>query len=64
MQKFLNQISIIISSLLKVTIHKLKFGKKEKPLEVEAVAPQEVIAPMAEETAIAEETSDKEPVQE
>lgn len=45
-------------------IYKLKFGKKEKPLEVEAVAPQEVIAPMAEETAIAEETSDKEPVQE
>ena len=45
-------------------IYKLKFGKKEKPLEVEAVAPQEVIAPMAEETAVAEETSDKEPVQE
>ena len=50
--------------LLIFHIHKLKFGKKEKPLEVEAVAPQEVIAPMAEETAIAEETSDKEPVQE
>ena len=45
-------------------IYKLKFGKKEKPLEVEAVAPQEVIAPMAEETAITEETPDKEPTQE
>ena len=45
-------------------IYKLKFCKKEKPLEVEAVAPQEVIAPVAEETAVAEETSDKEPVQE
>ena len=45
-------------------IYKLKFGKKEKPLEVEAVAPQEVIALVAEETAVAEETSDKEPVQE
>ena len=45
-------------------IYKLKFDKKEKPLEVEAVAPQEVIALVAEETAVAEETSDKEPVQE
>lgn len=45
-------------------IYKLKFGKKEKPLEVEAVAPQEVIALVAEETAVAEETFDKEPVQE
>lgn len=45
-------------------IYKMKFGKKEKPLEVEAVAPQEVIAPMAEETAITEEISDKEPTQE
>ena len=45
-------------------IYKLIFGKKEKPLEVEAVAPQEVIALVAEETAVAEETSDKEPVQE
>ena len=45
-------------------IYKLKFGKKEKTLEVEAVAPQEDIAPLAEEIAVAEETSDKEPVQE
>ena len=45
-------------------IYKLKFGKKEKPLEVEAVVPQEVIALVAEETAVAEGTSDKEPVQE
>ena len=45
-------------------IYKLKFDKKEKPLEVEAVAPQEDIALVAEETALAEETSDKEPVQE
>ena len=45
-------------------IYKLKFGKKEKPLEVDAVAPQEVIAPMAEEPAVTEETADKEPVQE
>lgn len=45
-------------------IYKLIFGKKEKPLEVEAVAPQEVIALVAEETAVAEETFDKEPVQE
>ena len=45
-------------------IYKLKFGKKEKPLEVEAVAPQEVITPMAEETAVTEETADKDSVQE
>ena len=45
-------------------IDKLKFGKKEKPLEVEAVAPQEVITPMAEETAVTEETAVKEPIQE
>ena len=45
-------------------IYKLKFGKKEKPLEVEAVAPQEVIALVAAETEVAEDTSDKEPVQE
>ena len=45
-------------------IYKLKFGKKEKPLEVEAVAPQEVIAPVAEETAVTEETAVKEPIQE
>ena len=45
-------------------IYKLKFGKKEKPLEVVAVAPQEDIAPLAEETAVVEETSDKEPTQE
>ena len=45
-------------------IYKLKFCKKEKPLEVEAVASQEVIAPVAEETAIAEEISDKEAGQE
>ena len=45
-------------------IYKLKFGKKERQLEVEAVAPQEVIALVAEETAVAEETFDKEPVQE
>ena len=45
-------------------IYKLKFGKKDKPQEIETVAPQEVIAPAAEETAIAEEISDKEPPQE
>lgn len=33
-------------------------------MEVEAVAPQEVIAPMAEETAATEETADKDSVQE
>lgn len=45
-------------------IYKMKFGKKEKPLEVEAVAPEEVIAPVAEETAVTEETAVKEPIQE
>ena len=45
-------------------IYKLKFCKKEKPLVVKAVVSQEVIAPMAEETAITEETPDKEPTQE
>ena len=45
-------------------IYKLIFGKKEKPLEVDAVAPQEVIALVAEETAVVEETADKEPIQE
>ena len=45
-------------------IYKLKFGKKEKPLEVDAVAPQEVIAPVAEETVVTEETAVKEPIQE
>ena len=45
-------------------IYKMKFGKKEKPLEVEAVAPQDVITPMAEETAVTEETAVKEPIQE
>ena len=45
-------------------IYKLKFGKKEKPLEVEAVTPQEVIAPVAEEIVITEETAVKEPIQE
>ena len=45
-------------------IYKLKFGKKDKPQEIEVVAPQEVIVPAAEETAIAEEISDKEPTQE
>ena len=45
-------------------IYKLKFGKKDKPQEIETVAPQDVIAPAAEETAIAEEISDKEPPQE
>lgn len=39
-------------------IYKLKFCKRDEPLGIEAVAPQEVIAP------VAEETSDKEPVQE
>ena len=45
-------------------IYKLKFGKKEKPQEIEVVAPQEVIVPVVEETAVTEETSDKEPIQE
>ena len=45
-------------------IYKMKFGKKENPQEKEAVAPQEVIALVAEETAVAEEISVKEPIQE
>ena len=45
-------------------IYKMKFGKKEKPLEVETVAPQEVIAPVTEENEVTEEISDKEPTQE
>ena len=45
-------------------IYKMKFGKKDKPQEIEEVAPQDVIAQVAEETAIAEEISDKEPTQE
>ena len=45
-------------------IYKLKFSKKEKPLEVETVAPQEVIAPVTEENEVTEEISDKEPTQE
>ena len=45
-------------------IYKLKFGKKDKPQEIETVAPQEIIAPDTEETAVTEETSDKEPIQE
>ena len=45
-------------------IYKLKFGKKETSLEVEAVAPQEVIASVVEETAVTEETAVKEPIQE
>ena len=39
-------------------IYKLKFGKKEKPQEIE------VVAPVAEETAMTEETAVKEPIQE
>ena len=45
-------------------IYKLKFGKKEKPQEIEVVAPEEVIAPVVEETAVTEETDFKEPIQE
>ena len=45
-------------------IYKLKFGKKDKPQEIEVVAPQEVIVPVVKETAVTEETSDKEPIQE
>ena len=45
-------------------IYKMKFGKKEKPQEIEVVAPQEVIAPVVEETAVIEETAVKEPIQE
>ena len=42
----------------------MKFGKKDKPQEIEAVAPEEVIALVAEETVVAEEISVKEPIQE
>ena len=45
-------------------IYKMKFGKKDKPQEIEAVAPEEVIAQVAEETVVAEEISVKEPIQE
>ena len=45
-------------------IYKMKFGKKEKPQEIEVVAPQEVIVPVVEETAVTEETAVKEPIQE
>ena len=45
-------------------IYKMKFGKKDKPQEIEAVAPEEVIALVAEETVVAEEISVKEPIQE
>ena len=45
-------------------IYKLKFGKKEKPQEIEVVAPEEVFAPVAEETAVTEEIAVKEPIQE
>ena len=39
-------------------IYKMKFGKKEKPQEIE------IIAPVAEETTVTEETAVKEPIQE
>lgn len=45
-------------------IYKVKFGKKDKPQEMEAIALQEVIALVANETAVTEETAIKEPVQE
>lgn len=45
-------------------IYKMKFGKKEKPQEIEVVAPEEVIAPVVEETVVTEETAVKEPIQE
>ena len=45
-------------------IYKLKFGKKDKPQKMEAVALQEVIAPVAEDTAVTEEIAVKEPIQE
>ena len=45
-------------------IYKLKFGKKEKPQEIEVVAPQEVIAPETEDSEVMEETANKESVQE
>ena len=45
-------------------IYKMKFGKKEKPQEIEVVAPEEVIAPDTEKTVMTEETAVKEPIQE
>ena len=45
-------------------IYKLKFDKKEKPQEIEVVAPEEVIAPVTVETAVTEEISVKESIQE
>ena len=42
----------------------MKFGKKDKPQEIEAVAPEEVIVQVAEETVVAEEIAIKEPIQE
>ena len=45
-------------------IYKMKFGKKDKPQEIEAVAPQEVIAPVTEENEVTEEIAIKEPIQE
>ena len=45
-------------------IYKMKFGKKEKPREIEVVAPEEVIAPVTVETAVTEEISVKESIQE
>ena len=45
-------------------IYKMKFGKKDKPQEIEVVAPEEVIAQVTEETVVAEEISVKEPIQE
>ena len=45
-------------------IYKMKFGKKDKPQEIEAVAPEEVIAQVAEETVVSEEIAIKEPIQE
>ena len=45
-------------------IYKLKFSKKDKPQEIEVVAPQEVIAPETEDSEVMEETANKESVQE
>jgi len=45
-------------------IYKMKFGKKDKPQEIEAVAPEEVIVQVAEETVVEEEIAIKEPIQE
>ena len=45
-------------------IYKLKFGKKDKPLEIETETPQEVIAQKTEDSVVTEEISDKDPVQE